>query len=323
MATSKSDVLQEGKPPIPDTQIRGEAPVVSDPGTATWAVSELGTYTQVSSSTNRIPAGVYYHYSNSSGNIIFNPAKYTSDQLLDLPGLPTRYILEQIDNFWCKTAEYAKYGFIQKRGIMLYGPPGCGKTSVTNLLKRQIVERDGVVFLATNGYSLLTEGLAQFRKVEPTRPCMTLIEDLESYMESSNNNNQASQERAALALYDGERQFNNIVHVATTNKPDLLNDRFIRRPGRFDLIIGLFQPTEETREAYLRSICNGQLDCKQLREIVAQTDGLSLAYLREIVTTYLILGIPLEETVARLRELETKKYPVKGRTGYTIGFTGA
>lgn len=286
---------------------------------SSWSVAG-DTHKVVQESVPKLPAGVYAHNIDGYGQITTKVVVSKSDDMFDLPGLPTRYILDQIELFWSKKEAYKKFGFIQKRGIMLYGPPGCGKTSVTNLLKDQIVKRDGVVFLANNGFSTLTAGIDELRKVEPERPIMTLAEDLESYLESSSGSNNGSAERAALALYDGERQVNNIVHVATTNKPDLLSDRFIRRPGRFDLIIGLFSPTRETRTAYLKAICNGHLPEKQLQEMVRMTEGLSLAYLRELVSTFLCLGIPLEETIPRLREIQTKKYPTKGRTGYVMGF---
>lgn len=325
-ATTPDFTSSKGTPASPAANGTYKMPVEALPKAAhimgsSWSVAGGKFYKLVQESQPKLPAGIYSHWNNSAGECITQAITSKHDDLFDLPGLPTKYILDQIDVFWRKTAEYARYGFIQKRGILLYGPPGCGKTSVTNLLKQQIIKRDGVVFVPSNGFAILTNGLDELRKVEPTRPIMTLTEDLESFLESSNNSNNGGQERAALALYDGERQINNVVHVATTNKPDLLSDRFIRRPGRFDLVIGVFAPTAETRRAYLQAICHEQISNKVLEDIVERSEGLSLAYLREIASTYLVLEIPLEETIARLRELETKKYPTKGRMGYTIGFS--
>lgn len=279
-------------------------------------------YSLVTAGATKMAAGVYYHWESSARGIVASPSKAKSDELFDLPGLPTRFILDQIALFWKKTEEYRRYGFLQKRGIILYGPPGCGKTAITSLLKKQIVTGDGVVFLPTHGFNTLTSGIEIFRQVEPDRPIMTLVEDIESRFETSNGSNTSEQETAALALYDGERQFNNIIHVATTNKPELLEDRLIRRPGRFDLVIGIHAPAAETRRAYLQAICNGSMSAEQLDMIVEKTEGLSLAYLREIASTYLVLEIPLEETIARLRNLSTKKYSSKTtQTGFTIGYT--
>ena len=267
-----------------------------------------------------LPAGTYSTYYSSSDGLYYHIAvDSSSDELIELPGLPIKYILEQIDNFWSKAEEYKKFGFLQKRGILLYGPPGCGKSSVVSLLRQQLIKRGGVVFTPYEGFDLLNRAIADFRIMEPNRPIMTLVEDLETYLESSNGSNVATNEKAALAMYDGERQVNNIIHIATTNKPEVLADRFIRRPGRFDIVIGIHSPSRETREAYLKSIAKGITE-KQAEEIVDQTDGLSLAYMREIAVTYLVLNIPLKDTIARLKKQANQKYATK-KTGFTIGFT--
>lgn len=288
-----------------------------------WKLDSDGHYSIVGNPHNGpLPAGSYRGmYTSGPPTWYFIPTKSNSDTLIDLPGLPIKYILDQIQTFWDKTDEYKKYGFLQKRGIMLYGPPGCGKSSITGLLLKQLFERNGVCFLGTtDGFSFLSSTIAEFRKVEPNRPIMTLVEDIETAFESSNGSNTAQSEKAALALYDGEQQFNNVVHVATTNKPELIADRFIRRPGRFDLIIGVHAPTRETREAYLKVICNGHLTPKQTTDILDKTEGLSLAYLREIASTYLVLGLPLDETIARLQAQAKQKF-TSSKTGFTIGFT--
>jgi len=270
--------------------------------------------------TEPLPSGVYgSFYSSSEGIYYHQKIDIPTDEVLDLPGLPIDYILKQVDVFWSKTSEYKKFGFLQKRGILLYGPPGCGKSSIIALLRRQIIKRNGVIFVPTEDFGLFNKSLADFRSMEPDRPIMTIVEDLETYLESSNGSNLASNEKAALSLYDGERQVNNVIHIATTNKPDAIADRFIRRPGRFDVVIGVHAPGRETRGAYLRHICKN-IEEKQINEILDQTDGLSLAYMREIATTYLVLEIPLKETIARLKKQANQKYATK-QTGFTIGFT--
>jgi energy-coupling factor transporter ATP-binding protein EcfA2 len=287
---------------------------------AVWQVGEKGSaYAQVGKSIPVMPAGEYIHETDANDRVWAKKLKTVSDNLIDLPDLPTEYILNQIKKFWSKKEEYAKYGFLQKRGILLYGPPGCGKSSIIAMLKRQIVELDGVVF-GLEDFETLTSGLREFREVEPERPVMTIAEDLETYLEGSNGSNVAKSETAALALYDGENQINNVVHIATTNKPDALADRFIRRPGRFDLVIGLHAPTRNTRKAYLESICKTGLTNEQLNDILDKTKGLSLAYMREIATTFLVLEIPLEETIKRLTK--NAKQNFSEREGFSVGFSG-
>jgi len=278
-------------------------------------------YAAITTASPALLSGEYLFSVDPNGTMWAERQKTVTDGLISLPDLPTEFILDQIKTFWEKTEEYASYGWLQKRGIMLYGPPGCGKSSIIALLKAQIINNGGVVFGAgEDGYTDLINGLKLFRSVEPHRPCMTVVEDIETYLESSNNSNVAKQEKEALSLYDGENQINHVVHLGTTNKPDAVADRFIRRPGRFDLVIEVHTPTARAREAYLRSIGRGNISDQQVQEIVAATGGLSLAYMREIATTYLVLGIPLDETIARLNKNKKEKFT--GKEGFSVGFTG-
>lgn len=284
-----------------------------------WQVGGNGTaYAQVGKTVTTMPAGEYVHEEDSNDRLWAKQQKTVSDNLIDLPDLPTTFILNQIKTFWAKKEEYKKYGFLQKRGILLYGPPGCGKSSIIAMLKRQIIDLGGVVF-GLESFGMLTRGLKELRENEPERPVMTIAEDLETYLEGSNGSNVAQSETEALALYDGENQINNVVHVATTNKPEALADRFIRRPGRFDLVIGLHAPTRKTREAYLRSICGDNLKDEDLKKILDKTNGLSLAYMREIATTFLVLDIPLDETIGRL--LKNSRQDFSKQEGFSLGFT--
>jgi hypothetical protein len=273
--------------------------------------------------TGELPAGTYKSWiSGITGERQFEQLLANSDKIYELPGLPTKYVLDQVQKFWASKEGYKKYGFLQKRGFLFYGPPGCGKSSLVCLLRKMVTDMNGVVFIpvAGLGFSNLSSAVSAFRALEPNRPIMTLVEDIETMLESSNGSNVADSEKAALALYDGEAQIDNVIHVATTNKPDAVADRFIRRPGRFDVVIGIHNPSRETRKMYLEEICNGHLTAEQRESILDKTEGLSLAYMREIASTYLVLGIPLEETVARLRSQSRKKYNTN-KTGFTIGFT--
>ena len=287
---------------------------------AAWQVGNGPKYSPVGKTIDKVESGEYIFEEDLNDNLWAVKQNTVTDNLIDLPGLPTSLILDQIKIFWDKTDEFKHYGFLQKRGIMLYGPPGTGKSSIIALLKRQLVDMGGVVFgMGDGGYSQLVSGLRGFRSVEKHRPIMTIVEDIETHLEGSNGSNMAKQEPDALALYDGAFQIDNVVHIATTNKPEVIADRFIRRPGRFDIVIGLFGPSAETREAYLRGICKQELTEQQVREIVDATKGLSLAYMREVAVTYLVLGIPLADTISRLKH--NSKQDFSRKEGFELGFT--
>jgi hypothetical protein len=284
-----------------------------------WVRNGGESYQTAQEISDTLPPGVYT-LELSDGKKFFTPQKFPSDSPVSLPGLPSDYILDQIKEFWSKENLYKKYKFIHKRGILMYGPPGTGKTCIIRLLCDEIISAGGVVFTVTDFYTA-ARCISHFRTYETTRPIMTVMEDVEGIFEGESGN---SQIQYALSFLDGQDQVDNIVHVATTNQPESLADRFIKRPGRFDLVIGIHAPTSETREAYLRHVCDNQISEEILKEIVVKTEGLALSYLRELTSTYLCLGIPLDVTLLRLKADFAKKLKNKGKTnvGFTIGYDG-
>ena len=155
------------------------------------------------------------------------------------------------------------------------------------------------------------------RQTPPRRPILTIIEDIETFMGPSDESSSA---RALLALLDGETQVDHIVHLATTNKPEQLEDRIVKRPGRFDLVVGLNHPVAEARKAYLHNLLKDHVSVEELDAMVEETEGLGLAHLRELVVASYCLGMDRKETLARLRTNFKKNLKMK-KTGEQLGFT--
>lgn len=274
-----------------------------------------GLYRPVGKTQPKVPAGIY-EIDNDNAGWFLSKVKFPSDSLLRLPGMPIDFILNQIDTFWQREELFTQTGLLHKRGILMYGPAGCGKTSIIRLLCDDIVRRDGIVIMVTN-CRLAENALGGIRQIEPRRPILTIIEDIETFMGASDESSSA---RALLALLDGETQVNHIVHLATTNKPEQLEDRIVKRPGRFDLVVGLNHPVAEAREAYLRNILKDHVSDKEMKEMVEATEGLGLAHLRELVVASYCLGLDRKETLARLKTNFKKNLKVK-KSGDGLGFT--
>lgn len=268
-----------------------------------------------------LPPAVY-SFAPSDQGLFFEKKFFPTDRPAILPGLPHQYILDQIKTFWSKKDIYREHGLLHKRGIFMYGNPGCGKTSIIRLLCDEILKMNGIIF-TIDDFKNAGKFISEFRSAEPERPILTIQEDIEGFFDGSAGPDQL---KAALSFLDGENQANNIVHLATSNEPEKLADRFIKRPGRFDLIVGIHAPSEETRRAYLEYV-DPNLKEDVLNDIVTQSKGLSLAYLRELISTYVCLGIPLEETIKRLKSDSKKKLlknPKNGeeKFGFTVGYEG-
>jgi SpoVK/Ycf46/Vps4 family AAA+-type ATPase len=265
---------------------------------------------------DQVPAGIYEIDNDNSGWFL-SKVKFPSDTLLRLPGMPIEFILNQIDTFWKREELFKQTGLLHKRGILMYGPAGCGKTSIIRLLCDDIVQRGGIVIMVTN-CRLAETALGGIRQIETRRPILTIIEDIETFMGPSDESSSA---RALLALLDGETQVDHIVHLATTNKPEQLEDRIVKRPGRFDLVVGLNHPVEDARKAYLYNLLKDHVTPEELQDMVDETEGLGLAHLRELVVANYCLGLDRKETLARLKTNFKKTLKIKKNKGEGMGFT--
>lgn len=270
------------------------------------------SYKIVHEAAGRLAPGVYTTSTMQDGEILFTPSKQNYDHVYNLPGLPIDFISDQVNRFWESAAIYEKYQFIHKRGILLYGPPGNGKTCVIAALIANLVKADGVI-LCIGEFSEAAKALRTIKRVEPQRKVMTLMEDMDTLL----SGDYKSEEPHALSMLDGQTQVNGVVHVATTNYPEQLADRFIRRPGRFDLVIGMGMPIKQTRKSYFQKILKDD-NHPEIEYLVDKTEGLSLAYLREIASSYLCLNIPIEDTVSRLKKNFSSR--IKIADGSDLGF---
>lgn len=169
-------------------------------------------------------------------------------------------------------------------------------TSTVQQISQRIVDRGGIAFYVDNP-SLGAAGLELFRRIEPDRPVLVILEDIDAII--CNNG-----ESSLLSLLDGELQIDNVVFIATTNYPERLDKRIINRPSRFDVIKLIGMPSEEARSMYLTNISVIlQKDVRKLREWVTLTTGYSIAHLKELLVSVEVFELPLHDTIARLNKM--------------------
>lgn len=287
-----------------------------DRGTPTmWATFKGRNFIPSEGAARQLPPGQYtIDHSNEFG-IYFNKRDINLDDLFVLPDSATETILAQIEDFWSKEDHFRKFGFLWKRGIMLWGPPGSGKTSALQLLSAQIINKGGIS-VYVNHPELAAQGLQLMRQIEPKRPLIVMIEDIDTVIHRYG-------ESELLALLDGELQIDNVVFVATTNYPERLDKRIKNRPSRFDYVKKIGMPSPEARDLYLAHK-NPRLDTdKQMREEwVELTRGFSIAHLKELIVSVEVFEIPLEEAISRLRKMMDVDITSDDNEDRRFGFTG-
>lgn len=258
-----------------------------------WAASG-DAFLPCEQAVQELPPGHYIVDHDPSRGMFFRKHDFRIDDLLCLPDLTSKKVIEQIEIFWTLEDHFRKYGFLWKRGILLWGPPGSGKTSTVQLMCADIIKRGGIAVSIYNP-SLSAAGLHIMRKIEPKRPIVAILEDIDAIVARCG-------ESELLALLDGEQQIDNVVYLATTNYPQRLDYRLVNRPSRFDVIEKIGMPNAAARAMYLEA--KSKLLSKNSRTLnkwVEDTEGFSIAHLKELLIAVEVFQSSYEESLERLR----------------------
>jgi hypothetical protein len=215
----------------------------------------------------------------------------TTDRLMRLPDSTSDLVISEVERFWTLKEKFKQYGFTHKRGFLLWGPPGSGKTCTIAFVIQQMISTGGVVFLADHP-APLTAGMQALRHVEPNRRLLVVLEDIDTLI---NRHGEAE----ILAILDGESSIDNVMFLATTNYPERLDGRIVNRPSRFDRIVKIGTPSPEARKLYLES--RGIKD--DVAKWVELTNGLSIAHIKELIVSVACFGEELAAVAARLQAM--------------------
>lgn len=158
--------------------------------------------------------------------------------------------------------KFLKFGMSPSRGVLFYGPPGCGKT----LLAKAIANECQANFISIKGPELLTMWFGEsesnvrdvFDKARAAAPCVLFFDELDSIAKSrggSISDAGGAADRVInqiLTEMDGMGNKKNVFIIGATNRPDII-DSAILRPGRLDQLIYIPLPDEKSREAILKA----------------------------------------------------------------------
>ncbi|HEV2874673.1 MAG TPA: AAA family ATPase [Thermoleophilaceae bacterium] len=169
-----------------------------------------------------------------------------------------------------------------RRGLLLHGPPGTGKTLSTSYLISRLEGRT-VVILTGAALVLVSDACTIARELQPA---MVVLEDVDL----------VAQERTAMGFgatsllfrllneMDGIGEDADVIFVMTTNRADLLEPALAARPGRVDQAVAFPLPDAAARSRLLDLFGRGlDLALADRASVVAETDGVSPAFLRELV----------------------------------------
>lgn len=199
--------------------------------------------------------------------------------------------------------KYVKFGMSPSKGVLFYGPPGCGKT----LLAKAIANEAGANFISIKGPELLTQWFGEseanvrelFDKARAASPCILMFDEMDSIAKTRGSGSGGGSSEAGdrvinqiLTEIDGVGARKNVFVIGATNRPDILDPAVIR-PGRLDQLIYIPLPDFKSRMAIFQaSLRKAPLDPAVDIEVLARsTQGFSGADISEICTSASKLAI--------------------------------
>merc|ERR1712046_363111 len=214
--------------------------------------------------------------------------------------------------------KFEKFGMHPSRGVLFYGPPGCGKT----MLAKAVATECSANFVSIKGPELLTMWFGEseanvreiFDKARSAAPCVLFFDELDFIAKSrggSGGDGGGASDRVInqiLTEMDGMGSKKNVFIIGATNRPDII-DSAIMRPGRLDQLIYIPLPDDGSRLAILKSNLRKSPVSKDvdLPYMAKMTRGFSGADLTEICQRACKLAIRESIDADIKREKEKQK----------------
>lgn len=239
------------------------------------------------------------HFKTSLGSV--NPASLRETVVEvpdvkweDIGGLEeTKKYLREMILFPIEHPEkFHKFGMTPSKGVLFYGPPGCGKT----LLAKAVANECSANFISIKGPQMLSMWFGEseanireiFDKARSAAPCVLFFDELDSIATTrgGSNGDSGASDRVITQLLtemDGMGVKKNVFLIGATNRPEILDEAIIR-PGRLDQLIYIPLPDEPSRLSIFKADLRKTPVAKDidLNFLAHLTDGFSGADISEI-----------------------------------------
>jgi transitional endoplasmic reticulum ATPase len=215
---------------------------------------------------------------------------------------------------------FAQLNATPPKGLLLYGPPGTGKT----LLAKAVAHESESNFISVKGPELLNKFVGEsekavrevFRKARQASPCIIFFDEIDSVAPTRGGSLGDSHvtERVIsqfLTEMDGLEELRNVIIIAATNRPDII-DSALLRPGRFDRLLFVPPPDLEARRQIFKIHTRKTplADDVSLDELARRTNGYTGADIASVANTSVMLA--LREHISKAKDPEDAKKRAKG-----------
>lgn len=190
-------------------------------------------------------------------------------------------IRRTIDQFFAQKETFAKLRFPWRRGVLLVGPPGTGKTMVCKAAAASYPDLPFLYVGDIGRHGNASEIEQVFAHARKSAPCILAFEDMDGLVDRSNRT-------IFLNELDGFRDNEGLLIIASSNHPERIDEALLKRPSRFDRVYHIGLPELVERREFCRRLLartpslSPALDTEALSERVAEaTGGFTPAFLKE------------------------------------------
>lgn len=251
----------------------------------------------------KLPPGYYSpEFTYQTNTAAFTKITVSSEETILIGGVDER-IYRIIEKFKSSKEKYRQFGLPYKRGILLHGKPGCGKSKIiTRLIS--LLTSDGAIGLKIDSNSLdsYSDYIKQLRQINADTLVFLVVEDIEKVLENY--------EVEMLEILDGATNSDNQIIIASTNNLDEIPDRIKNRPSRIDLTVEIPEFSDNQAAEFVRQITTRCIDSKYEREElvseILSTDIRNAAKLKELVLARAVFDEPIKQAADRISNSEIK-----------------
>ena len=238
-----------------------------------------------------LPVGVF-DVEDAKGTPYIRPKLRTADQYIETNQAQLNEVVNDIESFFDPETrkKYEAFGVTYKRGILLYGAPGTGKTQLINRIADMMTAKQYSVFYPDSSVALKV-----FQKTLPQlaskTPVIIVVEEVDGWVQYGDNQ--------LIRLLDGEDSVANIYYIFTTNFIDKIPDRIKNRPSRVARTFWIQPPAGTYRQEFVKMYYSraGIPINQEVLQAVIGASGLTPDQIKNIVISVECMGVSVHDAV--------------------------
>jgi len=283
-----------------------------------WLVI-IGIWILIMRRAQRIQGGPGGLFSFGQSKAKLHDAQKPTVTFNDVAGMEnTKKDLKETIDFLKDPAKFRKLGAKVPKGILLFGPPGTGKT----LLARAVAGEAGVSFFSISGSEFIEMFVGvgasrvrdMFQKAKTAQPSIIFIDEIDAVGRTrgagfgGGHDEREQTLNQLLSELDGFESHEEVIVIAATNRPDVL-DPALLRPGRFDRHIIIDRPGWQDRKAILEIHARGKVLAQDLdlEQIARGTPGMTGADLENLVNEAALIATRENKNEIDMHDFEEAK----------------